>query len=104
MQEMRGFDVSNNKLTGVIHPDLFTNWAEITSFHAQTNSLTGSIPPEISNATKLQSLLLYNKQVIRPNPSGWRQTDKPVMSVFRVEFPEWANSQFSCWEHGKACM
>ncbi|XP_025822097.1 LRR receptor-like serine/threonine-protein kinase isoform X1 [Panicum hallii] len=102
MREMRSFNVSNNKLTGEIHPDLFTNCPEITSFHAQTNSLAGGIPPEISNATKLQSLLLYNNRLYGQIPvEVGRLTN--LRFLFRTEFPEWAYSQFG-WEHDKACI
>ncbi|CAL5007155.1 unnamed protein product [Urochloa decumbens] len=63
MREMRAFDVSGNKLTGKIPPKLFMEWPEITEFHVQKNFLMGGIPPEISNATKLQSLLLYHNSL-----------------------------------------
>ncbi|XP_040382680.1 probable leucine-rich repeat receptor-like protein kinase At1g35710 [Oryza brachyantha] len=63
MGKMRVFDVSRNKLDSAIPPELFTSWAELTQLRAQNNSIAGSIPAAIGNATKLQYLRLAKNRL-----------------------------------------
>jgi Leucine-rich repeat (LRR) protein len=90
MPAVRAFDVSRNKLTGIIPPELFTSWPEVTTFHAQNNSIAGSIPPEIGNATKLQSVHLYTNSLSGhiPVEIGRLASGKPAGSQHAMEFSD----------------
>jgi Leucine-rich repeat (LRR) protein len=54
---MQHIDINGNRFSGSLSPQIF-NSKSLLTFVASTNCFSGSIPHEICNATKLQSLLL----------------------------------------------
>jgi Leucine-rich repeat (LRR) protein len=80
---MSGLDLSCNKLTGRIPPEL----GELSSIHALNlsyNQLTGSIPQTFSNLTKLESLDLSHNNLSGEIPSVL--IDLTFLEVFTVAY------------------
>jgi hypothetical protein len=80
---MSGLDLSCNKLTGRIPPEL-GNLSSIHALNLSYNQLTGSIPQTFSNLTKLESLDLSHNNLSGEIPSVL--IDLNFLEVFSVAY------------------
>jgi Leucine-rich repeat (LRR) protein len=80
---MSGLDLSCNKLTGRIPPEL-GNLSSIHALNLSYNQLTGSIPQTFSNLTKLESLDLSHNNLSGEIPSVL--IDLTSLEVFTVAY------------------
>jgi len=80
---MSGLDLSCNKLTGRIPPEL-GNLSSIHALNLSYNQLTGSIPQAFSNLTKLESLDLSHNNLSGEIPSVL--IDLTFLEVFTVAY------------------
>ncbi|KAK3444531.1 hypothetical protein EUGRSUZ_A01340 [Eucalyptus grandis] len=64
------FGASQNRLSGELLPDFFTNWTKLVSLQLMYNFLSGQIPPEIESLTKLRYLYLGNNSLSGSIPTG----------------------------------
>ncbi|KAG2713678.1 hypothetical protein I3760_04G187600 [Carya illinoinensis] len=62
LTKIKELGISNNHLSGELHPDFLSNWSELISLQLQLNNLSGRIPPEIGSIKKLNYLYLYQNQ------------------------------------------
>ncbi|KAL3753096.1 hypothetical protein ACJRO7_000488 [Eucalyptus globulus] len=52
------FGAWDNRLSGMLLPDFFTNWTELVYLRLWNNFISGQIPPEIGSLTKLKYFYL----------------------------------------------
>jgi Leucine-rich repeat (LRR) protein len=67
MREMREFYLSRNRLSGMIRPDLFKSWPDVTLFYVHYNSFT--VPPEVAEVKTLQRLSLFSNNLTGTIPA-----------------------------------
>ncbi|KAG6750286.1 hypothetical protein POTOM_047390 [Populus tomentosa] len=68
LTQIREFGISDNKLSGNIHPSLLSNWSELVSLQLQINNFSGTVPPQIGTLHKLKLLYLFQNRLSGPIP------------------------------------
>lgn len=74
-----------NRLNETI-PSSIGSMRSLELFYAYRNSMTGSIPPEIANLTRLQRLVLNNNQLSGPIPTTIGQLSRLIQLTLAMNF------------------
>ncbi|CAK7349329.1 unnamed protein product [Dovyalis caffra] len=68
LTQIRELGISDNKLSGNIHPSLLSNWSELNSLQLQRNNFSGTVPPQIGTLHQLKLLYLFQNRLSGPVP------------------------------------
>ena len=73
---MQNLQLYNNQLTGAIPAEL-GNLTRLKTLNLGGNQLTGTVPTWLGGLTSLEQLYLWSNQLSRSDPGGTGQPDRP---------------------------